>query len=930
MYTSPMPVPDYWRQAASDLDAGPAQQRVWFLPGQVSSDYRWSRQRPDDLGNALFSRPTLVRYVIPVTGGEAANLLQSVDQGLQEGGLPAGSLSKVARRLGVGDVLVRNDVVWETTGGARPQTVQTVVNADHGLFPVRNYGAPGENTVSPTVPPANAFEAALPPVQHYAVTDPADPLHAEDVQGTVVVSGDGFGAVSAMAAGVLPDGVPFRYAGDLDERSFAQVLRDGARIVLTDANRRRTTVSGRLTDGLGPLLRADQDPGLTRSLFGAADQTTLSTPGVRVDASMTGSVFGTLPQAAPVNAVDGDSTTTWWFGDFSTAVGQSLTVTSVAPARYGLLTLHTARQGAVRITGMRVAAGGRSVDVAVGPDGVARADLGGASSTTLTVTVTGIAGDGFTLVGLSEVSGLPLTVIPTAQLPDTVDRLVGGLPAAEAGSIASTPVDVVLSRVSGVAATPADDEERQLDRDFSLPVRRSYTSSGSVSAGPDVPEPELDRLAGTDGRIVAQSSSRAFDLPTVRASMAVDGSLGTGWAPAVPLGAWIRFTGQPRSVDSVTVTQPKVRLGGGWATRIDVLVDGRPVGSGSVGPGRHTIRVTPSVGRTVELRIAAVSGSGTVSLLETDAAGGTVTFDARRAAGTCTDVGLVDGGPLRVHLLAPVTSSAPVAFGPCGSGTLDLPAGPHQVRGSALWTLQSLVLRDSLGSHIARGTPPALTARTTSTSASVDVAASSTDSYLVLGQAYDSRWAASLDGRDLGTPVVVDGWSVGWRIPAGQPHHVEVRYRPQQAATVALVASLVGLGATGLLLGQTPRVDATTAPAPARRPRLRRTVVGAGVVAGSLFLGGWVAMAAAAVLVVWSLWRPPRTMTLAASGLALWAAAGVAFVVGNRSRWGSVTPELVTNNPWPGLLVLVGLVMLVTAVVRPCADGSSGTLPDRG
>ena len=450
MYTSPMPVPAYWKQAATDLNAGPADQRIWFLPGQVASDYRWSTERPDDLGNALFTRPTLVRYVIPVTGGQAANLLQAADQGLQEGSLPAGTLSKVARRLGVGDVLVRNDVVWETTWGARPAVVQSVVNSDPGLFPVRNYGEPGQNTTSPTVPPLNVQEALLPPVQHYSVTGASGPVHAEDANGTVIVSGDGFAIPPAMSAGLLPDGVAYRYAGDLDAKALAAILGGGARLVLSDGNRRRTTVSGRLTDGLGPLLYPDQDPGPTRTLFGVDAQTTLSTPGVRVDASSTGSVFGTLPQASPINAVDGDPGTAWWFGDFSTAVGQSLTVTWDSAASLGNLAIKTVSQGGAHITAVRVSAGGRTADAVVGPDAVARVDLGGVRSKVLTVTVTGLAGDGFNLVGLAEIGGIPQPAVPVAVLPDRINQLVARLPGGAATALANTPVDVVLSRVTGV------------------------------------------------------------------------------------------------------------------------------------------------------------------------------------------------------------------------------------------------------------------------------------------------------------------------------------------------------------------------------------------------------------------------------------------------------------------------------------------------
>ena len=467
---------------------------------------------------------------------QAANLLQAVDQGLQEG-TPAGrNPVHGRRRLGSGDVLVRNDVVWEQPEVRDPQWCRHVVERRPRTGSRSgNYGKPGENSVSPTVAPANAFEAQLPPVQHYAVTGRAqDPMHARDARtATVILAGDGFGVPPSHAAGLFPDGVAFRYAGDLDEKAFAWHPAVG-RADRPHGQQPTPYHRFRAPDGWSwTSPAAGPGPGLARAHSSVLpSRRHLRTAGVRVDASMTGSVFGTLPQAAPANAVDADPSTTWWFGDFSTAVGQSLTVTSTAEAAYGVLSIRTASQGPIHITRLRVSDGARTVDVPVDTHGVARADLGGTVSKTLRVIVSGISGDGFNLVGISDIAGLPLAVEPVAVLPRTVDDLVARLGTADRDAISATPVDLVFSRVRGTAATPDDDEEKQLARDFSLPVGRSYAASGSASPARGLAESELDRLAGADRRIVAQSSSRAFDLPTVRASMAVDGSLSTGWAPA--------------------------------------------------------------------------------------------------------------------------------------------------------------------------------------------------------------------------------------------------------------------------------------------------------------------------------------------------------------------------------------------------------------
>ena len=106
---------------------------MWFVPGVAQPQYTWSEDRPDDLNNAVLSRPSFVRITLPESSPYGASLLAALDTQLQEGTLPTGTLSAAARYLGVGDVLVRNDVRWDKSGGARPLSVATQVGADPGL-----------------------------------------------------------------------------------------------------------------------------------------------------------------------------------------------------------------------------------------------------------------------------------------------------------------------------------------------------------------------------------------------------------------------------------------------------------------------------------------------------------------------------------------------------------------------------------------------------------------------------------------------------------------------------------------------------------------------------------------------------------------------------------------------------------------------------
>jgi arabinofuranan 3-O-arabinosyltransferase len=67
--------------------------------------------------------------------------------------------------------------------------------------------------------------------------------------------------------------------------------------------------------------------------------------------------------------------------------------------------------------------------------------------------------------------------------------------------------------------------------------------------------------------------------------------------------------------------------------------------------------------------------------------------------------------------------------------------------------------------------------------------------YLVVGQNWDPHWKASIDGRDLGPPTVVDGYSAGWRIDRLGSYEVAVRYGKQSLYTFAL-----GLTAASLMV----------------------------------------------------------------------------------------------------------------------------------
>lgn len=492
MYSLPMPVPDYWFEAAREVDDGSADSRVWFVPGVNQAHYTWSEDRPDDLNNALFTRPSFTRFTIPESSPGGANLLAALDTALHEGRASGGLLSSAAHFLGVEDVLVRNDVRWDRAGGTPAVQVAIDVGQDEGLAFESSFGGTGENVLASagSIP----FIEPPPPLQWYSVARPGSAVRSEPDAGTVLIEGDNW-ALAAMAhVGVLRDVPSYRLMGDLDADQFAERLEAGARIVLTDTNRRQPYDQSRLTGAFGPLVSDETDIGSSLTLFEASSQTVLEVAGGRARGSDEPLLFGARPASSPENAFDNDPRTRWLFGDFGRAPGQWIEVAFDAERRLGSVRVDTESDGPARISAVEVSVEGYSTEVSIGPSGTGVADLGGRESTWLRVTTKAVSGSGFNPVAITDISIPGVEVHRVARMPTRLADLVEDLDMRARAHLDSTPVDVVMSRANGRLSDVSDDEEVNLSRDLHLPVPRSY----SVTALVRPPEPDSASLrAGT-------------------------------------------------------------------------------------------------------------------------------------------------------------------------------------------------------------------------------------------------------------------------------------------------------------------------------------------------------------------------------------------------------------------------------------------------
>ena len=837
-------LPAYWREAARDLDASSRGSRVLLLPGEANAVYRWGDLGAEDVGQSLFSRGTAVRMA-PIAGASLAqaNYLAALTVPL-EGQWAPGAVATMARYLGAGDVLLRNDLAWERAGGTHPSTLAARLDREPGLLPAGAYGRPGQYTVRPPEdrrvpeygepPDGDELDAQVHPLRRYLVEQPRAVLRAEPAVGTVLVDGDNFAVPIMARAGLLRRQPPFRLLGGMSAAELETALRDGARVVLTDSNRRRVWTTSRVGASYSPTMRAEDpipagQPSL--SLFGPEAQSVVRLRGAAgIHASgPVGSVFGRHPGGKPGFAFDGDPGTAWTTGDFGTAVGRSVTVELDRPRVLSQVTLRPAATEPMQVSAAAVHVAGRAVPVVV-PDDLARhpqitVRFPPTATRSVRVEIAAVRGSaGDNPVGFAEIAVPGVRATETVRLPQRFQELVGQLGAGGRALLARGPLDVVLQR-QGDPQRPFLDEERALDREFWLPDGRDFTLSGHLARGPDLPDQAVDGLVGgMPAGVAAGSSSRWFGNADARASQAIDGDPRTAWAPASSRpGEWLELRFPRRRVDQVTIRQLQpdgsVGPGLGYATRVELSLDGRPPVHVDLQAGTSRIALPSQAASRLRLTVLGTGGFGDqvrVSELEVGGVRGPRTGKASRLAG-CVPVATLDGRPVRGRVDGTLGDLAALPVAACDRRPLRLEAGVHRLRSLPGWRLEDLRLA-SPGTGTpgpARPSPPPAGRvwSTSRTAVTVHTTAAAGPWYLVLGQGFDPRWSATMDGRPLGRPVLVDGYSVGWRVDAPGPHRFTISYGPQRAGAAAGLASLAALVlVVVLLVGRSRRAPGAVGP----------------------------------------------------------------------------------------------------------------------
>ena len=162
-----------------------------------------------------------------------------------------------------------------------------------------------------------------------------DFVRIEPAGPATVVDGSADALAGLAAFGALPTRRPLLYAGDRSAAQVRAAAAAGADVVISDSNRRRVFVAGRLTQNTGPTLAAGEhiprdaavlDPFADR---GAAAQTIAVYQGASYVRAPQSPGFSLFPEHRPFAAFDG-SPSTAWLADRALAPGPG-TRTSTGP-----------------------------------------------------------------------------------------------------------------------------------------------------------------------------------------------------------------------------------------------------------------------------------------------------------------------------------------------------------------------------------------------------------------------------------------------------------------------------------------------------------------------------------------------------------------------------------------------------------------------
>ncbi|WP_055489881.1 alpha-(1-_3)-arabinofuranosyltransferase [Streptomyces sp. TP-A0356] len=815
-------LPAYWRTTADWLGKYSPDSRALVVPATAHGLYTWGSPVDEPLDVLAGSRWAERDYVPFGTAGNR-RAMDAVEQALTTGGEVPG-LADYLGRAGLYYVVVRNDLDPGQIGYVPTTTVKRTLEQSGyqrvtGFGPVMTGGRIAHGTplqIEGLYPRLRAVEIYEP-----VSKDVPRPGQARlmPVAGTAVVSG-GPEALLPLAADPAVRGRAAVLTGDHPGlgTSGVQIVGDGlrradTRFGLVDANTSYTYTRDE-RNAPGSVQDAGRQPHQILPLTGLEHQTVAELRGARsVTASSSGNWLFHLPQYDPVNAFDGNPDTAWAVGAPGSADGQWLRIVFTGsldmPSSFTVTPLPQggARSAATRV---RVETAQGSVTGRLRPNGMTQTVKARPGRTTwLKITILdsvarkpGLTGAGFSEIKIPGVQVTRLLRLPTdADQTEASAQIVSLHRAADPTGLSPTGTEAGLHRLFSTAAAGTYEV-----RASAVPVAGEALDKLLYQVAPD-----------QRSRITATADSTADLGPGLSARNLTDGDLTTAW---------------------IAGDRPTIHLG--WP-------DKQPVGS---------IVLAPAGGlssRPTKVEISSPDGATVAGVDEN----GWVRFDPITT--DHLDITIVETAPVTVHnpvadddLQLPVglteayipaleqyrtpQPSATRTFSlPCGQGPA-LAVDGQLYATSAKGTVRDLVERRRIdltlcrrnradtsldlgpGTHrVEAGDAGPLTVTdVTLTRGTVTepgaagrelrivdwlgdrrevTVGSGAASYLTTYENYNKGWEATLNGRKL-TPVRLDGWQQGWRIPAGAGGTVKLSYAP----ATTYQAGLIGGGAAVAVL----------------------------------------------------------------------------------------------------------------------------------
>lgn len=809
-------IPTYWQDAFRYINALPNDARVLILPGAERNRYRWGYVG-DDIFDANLTHPHLLRQSFSQGAPEVASILTALDDSTANDVYRPGSFAPTARLLGIRWVVIRNDLAWEKMGAARPSQLNGL-RADPNLHLVATFGQRGQNTTAASDTDGRLRgENQLPPVEVYEIDGVEGMVHLLPPGPPTLISGDGNAVVTLGLRQPIDRGPGVVFTGSTDAETLTRDLEEGAGVVVSDTNRRRSTqvtsshnyYSYTLPDG-----QELERPPL--HLFTTPGSESVTTYG---DASsITASGFGsTLTRFdnwyRPANAFDGDPTSSWRAGGSGDPVGQWIQADLRNQTSVSQVTLVPAASGSRRVAAVELTfSDGSRTNAVLGTGPETHVQFSPRVTRSVRVTITQVSGSGIPAVGFSEIEiGNAGDLRERVAVPDDLFRAADSSPRLS-NALANAPITYQFKRVRGLGG---DEEEHDVRRQFRTIGARDFDIAGTLAIGTATDDAVIDSVLG--GPVGAVGSTRNGSPALTGGYLAIDGRLDTAWiAPvdneptlSVRLPSTevdrVRVVAEPAGTAGSTgysgITSLEVRIG-------DITTVCTPV-SDAGGLPACEVDVPPSLADHVELTVkgyepvAGPFGVRPVGIVDVSVEDGGVPLPMVAATdpidSACRAVGEIDGRQVFARLVGTqgdLLDGRPIALVGCALISMD--EGLHSF--SSLPIVRSAIdeLDLSAGDAASPSAPSGSASVASSDPTDFNIVIDApTGGVLTTGQSYAPGWQTDFGGRSVAASER-NGMSA-WLVPPNTHGSFAVAYAPQRTYEFGL-ALLGGTAALCLLL----------------------------------------------------------------------------------------------------------------------------------